>query len=361
VRSYGSNASSSAAGKTVNGLGLTIDSTHAAMVSFGGGNRIVRRNHTNNSLTEEETQAAQYCRLLADGAGGWWGGAPSNAAAEPGLWSIGWSGGVLSGSARIDGGSGYSQGSPRRNKFRSGNEWQDGAYFGGRLYTRGIFEGIIRAWTTGGSYVDEFAWPGAAAAAAHYGHSPGQFLVMITALQAKIGFYGGVASEADEFLAWASNADNGTANQSFLISIPCSVATATWTYTGWSSGVNTLKGFALGGVNLSAETTRVRVKKNAGAFITVPFERLGDAAWWTANIPTFTDGDTLTVELAFSVWDRLDGHASLVAVRNKLTPSEVAGLLTYDDAALSQLAPYAAPGFKGRFGGTGTFKGKVGG
>ncbi len=93
----------------------------------------------------------------------------------------------------------------------------------------------------------------------------------------------------------------------------------------------------------------------------MPFASLADSSWWAASGPgTFTSGDTLTVELSLSIWDRLDGSSALSAARNRQPPTEVQMLLTYDDTAETQFTPVATVGFAGKLGGAGAFRGRLG-
>ncbi len=244
-----------------------------------------------------------------------------------------------------------------------------GVCHGGRLYTS-YERGPLIAWSEDGAWLGEFAWPGGARIDATYGHWQGGVFNTTTPSQdlPKWAIVPAVdSSQTDLLVYWCSNAsqpDNRVSgDQAYLTIIPITISKATWTKTDWSAGTNTLQGVALDGVNLSAEKVKVRLRKNAGAYVTLVAGQFTGSAFTTAisGLGTFTAGDSLTVELSLSTWDRLDGHATLYATRDKLSPVNVSAELLYNDSVADVYVPYASAAFKGKLGGTGAFKGKVGG
>jgi hypothetical protein len=236
-------------------------------------------------------------------------------------------------------------------------------FYGGRLYV-GTHRGPLVAWDSDDVYLGEFAWPGGARIDETYGHWTGAMN------------QNGISSDAPRFnfipaadgsqsalvVYWCSNASQSdnrvSGNQSYLTLVPISTATATWTKTDFSTGTNTIKAISLKGTNLSGEKFKIRLKKNAGAWTTITPDLVQDEA--ALDFETFTAGDTLTVELSLSTWDRLDGHATLFATRDKLSPSEVAVQLVYEDTDGDVYVPYATAGFKARQNATGAFKARQG-
>jgi len=139
---------------------------------------------------------------------------------------------------------------------------------------------------------------------------------------------------------------------------PLLASTATWTKTDWSAGTNTIKAISLKGTNLSGEKFKIRLKKNSGSWETITPDLVQDEA--TLDWATFTTGDILTVELSLSTWDRLDGHATLTANRDKIAPTNVAVQVVYEDTEGDVYVPYASAGFKARQNATGAFKARQG-
>jgi hypothetical protein len=135
---------------------------------------------------------------------------------------------------------------------------------------------------------------------------------------------------------------------------PISAATATWSKTDWSTGTNTIKAIGIKGTNIAAEKFKVRYRKNAGSWFTVTPDLMLDEA--SLDEVTFTSGDTAEFELSFDLWNRLDGHASFYAVRDKLPPTNVALQVIYEDTEGDVYVPYATPGFRVKQNATGAFK-----
>lgn len=355
LRQYGANASSDTAGRAHNAMGLTVDGTYAVVSGLSSPYRQITFNHVLNTVIAQETQANQYAQWATDGAGNWWSYAPASAA-ETGVWKN--NPATFTGiSARIDAANAGT--TLRRNRLATGLA-SNPVYAEGRVYVRDYL-GRVMGWNASTSaYVDEFLWGGGLAAG---GVVTGlnSFTANSTPLSSKMG----VVVDGDGMswlVGWCANADNANA-QNFIGLWPLSTATATWTKTDWSAGTNTLLGIAIDGVNLSAEKIKIRLRKNAGSWVTLVAGQFVGAAFTAAisALGTFTSGDTLTVEYSSSTWDRLDGHATLSAVRDKLSPTNVYAELQYSDSVADVYVPYASTGFKGKAGGTGAYKGKIGG
>jgi hypothetical protein len=354
VRSYGSN-NGSGAGKTNAGMGLTLVGDSAYAVSSAGDYRTVQWDHTTGVLTAEVTDTYLRSRLASDGTRIFQG---SLSGATKGLHRLD---AALASALRLDNtlpsGLRYS----RRNYLTLGTngDTADIQHHGGRIYLRTISEGRIVAWgSANDTFVDEFAWPGGASASESFGHAPGQMFTN-QPLWGKMGTWvSGDGSKSDDLLVWSSNAQNNV-QHSFLTAFPLSTSTATWTKTDWSAGTSTLQAIALQGTGIAAEKLKVRLKKNSGSWVTVLASQLADSTQ-LQTVGTLTSGDTLTVELSLSTWDRLDGHATLIACRDKITPTEVAMSLYYEDSFADVYNVQLSPQVTGQQGGQAAFKGKQG-
>lgn len=351
LRSYGSNASSNQAGKALTGIGLTIDATYAVVTSFSSPFRCLRWNHLTGVLQNEATKSVAMARFATDGAGNWWGGTISGT--EAGLYPYTIS--TFTAGTGYDGDTPASQNYRRARTIAAGTAHYGPAYYNGKVYLRGWYTGI-QAWDTAGVFKDEYAWCGPLGASnVNLGHAPG---IHNQAAAAYNGRHGFVATPgAAYYLNWASNADN-IASQSHLVGWPVSIATATWTKTDWSTGTNTLTAILPKGPHLAAEKCRLRLRKNAGAWVTVTWDLLDDADT-LASVGTFTSGDTLTLELSLSVWERLDGHASQFSTRDKLPPQNVRVNLYYDDTEATVYVPQQTGAFRGRVGTVGGLRGRI--
>ena len=358
VRSYGTASGSNGAGNLRAPVCLTIVGDFAILCSSTGDYRVIKYNHTTGSLVAEDTNSLWKARFAANADGSKYYSGAQATDTELGLWAMNTS--TLAGTTRLDstsGGTYYRRGSLQQS---SGGDASDLVHYGGRIYVRSFDGGRVQAWeTSGDTFVDEFLWAGGAGSSESYGLAAGFKPSNIQ--QMKIG----VAAHptlADDFVAWASNAQNTNSQQSFLLVWPMSTATATWTQTDWSTGTNTLSGILLDGVNLSAEKFKVRLRKNSGSWITARAGSLSGTAFATAisGLGTFTSGDTLTVELSLSTWDRLDGHATLTATHDKLSPSNVSMQLVYEDDAANVYVPYLSNALRGRMTGSAALRGRLG-
>jgi hypothetical protein len=350
IRQYGSNASSGTADHACYGQSLTIDGTYACVASSFASHRLLRWNHLTGALQNQITQTAAGSGFVTDGAGTWW-LANSNANTIKGLHEIDETG--FTSVARLDT---INSGALTT---RYGQFWQSVPYnpvlYGTRIYVRDQLGRVHGFDTSTRVSVDDFALSGGLGASDTLTGANGH-----TTTQTTHGSKSGLVVDplgCAWYVAWCANAA-GTASQSFLMLFPMSASVATWTKTDWSSGTNTIKAISLKGTNLSGEKYKLRLKKNAGAWTTVTQDLVQDEA--TLDWETFTAGDTLTVELSLSTWDRLDGHATLAATRDKLSPSEVAVQLVYEDTVADVYVPYATAGFKARQNATGAFKARHG-
>ncbi len=346
LRQYGSNAGSDIAGRAFLGAALTIDDTYAVITSLASPFRVLVYNHLTGALIAQETQSSTY-GFTTDGNDNWY--SVANAGVETGLWSYNIQ--TMAGIARLDS-AGVNP--PRRDRFAVMFGGYP-SYYSGRIYLRDYL-GRGMAFEPDGDYVDDFIWPGALGSGNFVAGHSGQ-----SANSNAIGSKSNVIVDADGvawYVAWSANADNA-ASQSFLTAWPMSTSTATWTKNDFSAGTNTIKSLSLKGTLLAGEKYKIRLRKNAGAWTTVTSDLLQDES--VLDFETFTSGDALTVELSISAWDRQDGATGLTATRDKLSPANVAVQMIYEDTVGDVYVPYVSPGFKGKHGGTGAFKGKVGG
>lgn len=358
LRSYGSNSVSDVTLKARQGRSLTIDSTYAVVTSDSAPLKMIVWNHLTGAFEKEAAQGAVFARFATDGAGKWWEGSTSGSA-YPGLWH--YDPFTAVGVTRLDGTL------PAAQNYRKGRSVQPTlfhfgpAYYGGKLYWKLAYGGVMFFDAVTDAYLDEVLWAGALQTGNfNAGAAPSTMNTNTTPITAKHGFVSTPGS--DYYVQWASNADNN-AVQSHLLLWPVSAGTATWTKTDWSAGTNTLQGIGIDGVSLSSEKYKVRLRKNAGSWVTLVAGQILGTAFTTAiaGLGTFTSGDTLTVELSLSTWLRLDGHATLYATRDKLSPANTSLELIYEDSAGDVYVPYASGALKGRLGGTGAFKGRLGG
>lgn len=359
VRSYGTAAGSNGSGNLRAPTALTIVGDFAILCSSTGDYRVIKYNHVSGALVAEDTNSLWKARFAANADGSKYYSGAQATDTELGLWTMNTS--TLVGITRLDATSGGTY--MRRGSLQqsSGGDASDIVSYGARIYVRDFDGGRLQAWeTTGDTFVDEFLWAGGAGVSESFGHSSGYKPSNIQ--QMKIGF-AAHPTLADDFVTWSNNAQNTSSQQSFLTCVPSSTSTATWTKTDWSSGTNTLSGILLDGTNLSAEKYKIRLRKNSGSWITVRAGSLLGSAFTTAisGLGTFTAGDTLTVELSLSTWDRLDGHSTLIATRDKLSPANVAMQLVYEDTAANVYVPYESGAILAKLGGTGAFRAKIGG
>lgn len=330
VRSYGTSSGSNGAGNVRAGLCLTLVGDFAYVCSSAGDFRILKYNHTTGSIVVQKTNSLWTGNFVSDGTKLYAGAQASNT--ELGLWQF--NDATLVGSARLDSASPPGVNYTRRNYLVQGvgGDVTSFGYYNGRVYVRLLRDGRIMAWrVSDNAFVDEFMWPGGASSSVVYGHAPGS-MNSPQIQQAKFSFtVHPDTSRADWCVLWSGNAQNA-ANHSFLTMVPTSVATAEWSVSSWSSGVNTLTGIAMDGVDLSAEKFKVEFKKNSGSWVPVVAGQLFGSAFTTAisSLGTFTDGDTLHVRLSTSTWDRLDG-GTLIATRDKLNPKNVRAILSFTD------------------------------
>lgn len=359
VRSYGTFSGSNGTGNARAPLGLTLSGDFAYLVSSAGDMRLLKINHTTNTLITEATRATLgNARFAGTESAMFTGG---QLGTDLGLRKTNVS--TLAPSARVDSDfvSGYRYTRRGVLNYGTGGDLCDIAVYDGRVYVRMREGGIIQAWNTAdNSFSDEFLSPGGNGPnGENYGAAPGQMFT--NAIQyAKIGFCAH-PTLSDDFLAWSGNAQTSTQPQNFLNAYPVSIATATWVYSGWSAGINTLQSLLPDGTNLAAEKHKARLRKNGGTWYTLVAGQFSGAAFAAAisGLGTFTGDDELEVEGSLSTWARLDGHATKVACVDKLPPTNVNYLLGYDDSAGDVYVPYPSSGFQGRAGGTVAARGRV--
>lgn len=358
TRSYGTSSGSDGVGNLRVPLALTLIGDIAIVCSSTGDYRAIKYDHTTGAILAQITRALWYSRFASDGTKLYSGSQASNA--ELGLWLMNSS--TLAGTTRLDTSTPSGGNYTRRNHLvqGGGGDITDVAYHEGRVYVRLLRDGRVMAWNTSSdTFADECLWPGGASASESFGHAPGLMLTS-QVQQAKIGVaFAPNTSKCDKFIAWSGNAQN-TTQHSFLTVWPMSIATATWTKTDWSVGTNTLQALNVIGAHVSGEKYKIRLRKNLESWITFNSDTLDSAAFF-ASVGTFTMGDMLTVELSLSTWERLDFYAGLSFTRDKLRPTDVHIELTYNDSLADQYVPYASGALKGRLGGTGAFRGKLGG
>jgi hypothetical protein len=368
TRSYGINSGSNGSGNAREGRTLSLDGDYAIVSSSTGDFRVLRWNHLTGAVSVEQTQAGRYVKWVTDGSK-WFSGCPTSGVSpgEPGLWEMDES--TLDGVTRMDDSGQSTRQNHRINRLRSSIDYTDLAVHGGRVYVREGRFGRLLAWnSTTLAWVDEFAWPGGAGTAAGYGHWPGYLNGFEDAGRAKIGLWvAPTTADSDELVAWSSNADSDV-DQSFLTTYPLSTATAVWTYADWAAGsASVLKGFLVAGSNVSAEKVRVEYRRTpdggvAGSWLEVPWADLGSAAALvTLGSNEYSEGDTLEVRLSLSIWDRQDGHATLVACRDKLPPEDVYLQVVYEDPNADVYVPTATASFTARQGGTAAYTAQQGG
>lgn len=359
VRSYGTASASNGAGNLRTPMGITLVGDEAILVSSAGDYRVIRYNHTTGAILAQKTNSLWKNRFASDGAKYYSGAQATDP--EVGLWEM--NPATLIGTTRLDIGSAGSAYSRRGYAVQGagGGDVSDLTYFNGRLYIRLMSDGRILAWDLAtNTFVDEFMWPGGTSLTENFGHAPGRMITQ-QIQKARFEFIGGDANNSDDVALWSSNAPN-LQSQSFVTMVPVSIATATWSLTGWSAGVNTIKKLVPFGDNLAGEKIRLRLRKNAGAWQTVLFSQLNREDLF-ALVGTATGSDTIDIEASSSQWDRLDGHPVLAACRDKLPPTNMGFDVVYEDTASSGLVatPFAVNSFKAKAGLTPAFKAKIGG
>ncbi len=347
VRKYGANANSSIAGRVREGIGLSIDGTYALAVSGSGSSRTIIWNHLTGALVADIVSSGALSQPCNDGAGNWWWGSDLNLGVQkinPATL------GVLSTLT------GTTANAWRPNRLFSSTGGPV-AYHDGRVYFRDNSARIIAYDAATGAYLDTFADPGSFEGSTFVGKVGSN---QSTASSYRNKFNIVVDADGCAWLAkWDNGANNATTNCVVTMQ-PIGDATATWTKTDWSAGVNTLTSIFPWGLHLSGEKYKIRLRKNAGSWITFTTEDARNEAFFS-SLGTFTEGDTLTVELSLSTWDRLDFASSLVATRDKLSPSNISIELNYEDSVADVYVPYASGALRGKLGGTGAFRGRLGG
>jgi hypothetical protein len=355
VRSYGTFSGSNGSGNARVPFGLTLSGDFAYVVSSAGDLRLLKWNHTSGALVAEATRATLGNARFAGSEAAMYAGA--QVGVDLGLRQMNVA--TLAASARLDNNwvSGFRY--TRRSVLHlgTGADLCDLIVFDGYIYVRMREGGIIQAWKVAdNSFADEYLWPGGnGTSGENYGHAPGQMFT--NAIQ--LGKIGACAHPtlSDDFLAWSGNAETSTQTQCFLNAYPVSIATATWIKSDFSAGTNTLQFLQVMGANLGSEKYKLRLRKNSGSWITFTSEDLADESFF-ASVGTFTEGDSLTVELSLSTWHALDFNG-LSAVRSKIPPTDVSVRLVFDDSEGDVFVPYPSSGFQGRAGGTAAARGRV--
>lgn len=321
LRQYGSNALADQSGKAFRGLSLEIDDTYAVVTSIFSPFKTVVWNHVSGALVVQENQVSAYARWATDRAGKWWSGS-SGAAAEPGIWNSNLL--TLTGSARLD--SAAVGTNVRRNRF-AGTPFNP-VYVAGRVYARDT-TGRILGWdAASGTPVDSFV-PVDSLGPSDTFNGSGVFSQNINIYAGKMGA-GLDADGVPWMVGWCSNADNTSTSQSFLVAWCLGTSTATWSKTGWGGGACILQSIGAKGSQLAGEKFQVQFRKNGGDPLTLTESQLLDPASFVA-LGTFTGSDVLELKLLLGSWNRLDGHATKVATRNKLSPTNVSLQLLWDD------------------------------
>jgi hypothetical protein len=351
VRQYGANANSNVADRAYAGYTLTIDSTYAVVASAFSPFRQLRWNHVTGALQNQDASSIKKGKWTTDGAGNWWTSIGFGSAgvglykADPSTFATG---------TKIDT---TSSSSYWRRARMTGGAPLAPVYHDGKVYCRGYL-GDWLAWSAAdNSFLDLHSSPGplgaSNAAVGQSGWARSSDVLLGRA---------GIAVDANGcawLVCWSQNADN-TADQSFLVAWPLSTATATWTKNDWSAGTNTLKSLLIGGEHLSGEKWKARIRKNSGSWITFTSEDLLTQAFFD-SVGTFTEGDTLTLEISLSTNDRLDFASGLTFCRDKISPQNVFVQLGYEDDAATNFVPQATGAFLAKLGGSGAFKAKLGG
>lgn len=343
LRQYGANAASSTANRSEEGLSLRVNGTTTVVTSFTTPFSIISWNNQTGALLVETTKGSAYGRFATDGSTYW----NTNNGAEIGLRTYNPSTWVAS--TRLD--------SATANTFRP-NRFYTGScgtafYYNGKVYGRDLI-GTIHAWnSSSNAYLDVYALPGSLGPSNIETGLVGANQVTLNPLRQKAD----IVIDQDScawIVGWENNSDNANVNNCFLRAQPITSSVATWTKTDWSAGTNTLYSISVKGTLIAGEKYKIRIRKNSGSWTTITSDLLQDAT--TIQTPgTFTSGDTLTVELSLSTWDRLDGHATLYATKDKLSPTNVAVELVYNDSSADVYVPVPTAGFTGNQGATGQF------
>lgn len=326
VRQYGANANSDIVARSNSGRSLRIDSTFAVVTSYSSPYRILVWNHVTGVLVFEETQSNRYAQFETDQNGNWWCSGESGAA-ENGLYKIDISN--LTNISRLD--TSIYNSHWRAKRFFTAYEHSP-FYYNGKIYARDYYGRVFGFNSENNQYIDTYIDPGSLEPNNLFtGKSSGQ-----PSNSESIRDKCAVIVDSDScawLVVWQHGADN-TATQDYLGLWPLSVSSAVWSNSTWPDGENTISGIALDGVNLSAEKYQIKIRKNSGTWYTVKAGSLNGSAFTTAisGLGTFQNGDQLDLEIDLSTWDRLDGNASLGAVRDKLSPSNVNAVLLYTNS-----------------------------
>lgn len=307
IRKYGANSASNTAGHVRSAIGLTVDDTYAMLVSGSGSGRNLIWNHLTAALVADVSVAPTYSQPCTDLSGNWWWCGDSNIGVQKvNPATLGTTANLTLGTANAW----------RPNRAFSANGGPI-AYYGGRVYYRDHYGRIIGYDSATGNYLDTFVQPGSFEGSTNVGAS-GSNQTSAQAYRNKINVV--VGPDGTVWLAkWDNNSNNATSN-CFITMQPVSTATATVTYT-VIDDTATLKRLFLSGTNLASDKCRISYKKNAGSFHPLTLEEASDSA----NIVVdneFVQDDTITFKVEMSTWDRLDGHATLTATRDKLTPTD---------------------------------------
>jgi hypothetical protein len=342
TRQYGSSNGAVASGVTTSTRALTLWGDYAVMASSSGARKVVVRNHRTGALVSElDWNGGAYRFAVANNK--LWGGGVANTGASPGLREI--SSALVAGT-RLDPAANFADGRWGVISIASSMlKVQDALGYGRWILLREHSTGRIVAWdVVTGLWADVFlrtdGEPSDTPATGGLGgtmNATGFGLIY----GAKMGvLYGHNLAHSDYLFHYASNVGGASAlsEQMFLLGVPLSTATATWTKTDWSAETNTLERIALAGANLADEKAKVTLQKNGGAPVTLRLSQLNDPTAVSA-VGTFTAGDTLTVVLYLSTNERQDGHATYVFCRDRMPPTNVSLALYYDDPAASVFVP----------------------
>jgi hypothetical protein len=325
IRRYGSNTNTSQAGKARFGSNLQLDGTHAIVSGASGSGRILCWNHQTGALVADVTTTPGVSQFATDGAGNWW------ATGDTDIRIRKYSPTTLSVLATLS--------AATLNQWKQDRAFSAGggcvAYYNGTVLFRDAYGRIQVYDAATGLYKDTYGDPGSLEGSTWTGKH-GAFQVANTPYRNKIGVV--VDGDGCAWLAAWNYSGNTTSQSSFVTLQPLSTATATWTKTDWSSGTNTLVSLHVSGTELGAEKYKVRLRKNAGAWITFTCEDARNAANF-ASVGTFTEEDVLTVELSLSTHEEPAGGSS-PGIREKLSPQNVFVQLDYSDSAAINSVPY---------------------
>jgi hypothetical protein len=345
-RTYGSSGSVGS-GITTAARALTVFGENSVIVSSSGARKVVIRNHLTGALVAElDWSGGAYRFAYANSK--LFGGGVGNTGTLPGLREIDLSLGSV---ARLDP-TGVSYADNRWGAISlasSAFKIFDAIGYNNKIYIKETGTYRVIAWdAVTGLFSDVYWTPDSEPTSTmQVGGIGGSLSPTGLALLHgnKLGIcVGADSSKSDYLFSWAASVD-GTADQAYLTGVPLSTSTVTWTKTSWSTGTNVLRSISLSG-EYSSENTRIRLRKNSEAWVTCLISQLQDATL-LASVGNFSGDDVLTIEVSFSVWERLDGHATLKAVRNKRPPKNVALKFHYTDSAAVSFVPEPTGAFTG--------------